>query len=327
MADVTVVLPVRNGAAYLREAIESVLEQESVDFKLHVLDDGSEDETPAISSAIRDSRVRYSRNARPTGLFGTLNRGFEEAITPLVRIWSHDDRMLPGSLRRFVEFAHRHPSAGMVYCDFYEIDAGGQRTAGDAAYTSQRQRTPELANSELSALLFWLYGCLPGNISTVMLRRCAWEDTGGFLTDFQQAPDFDMWVRVSERWDIGFIRDKLIELRVHSQQLSRVGQKQMTTIEEESPIIRRLDERVMSVLTRQERRKCWRAERGRQHIHWIARAILRGDLSAAARGWRAVRGYGQPWGQVLFWLVSANGRFFAPNRDEFFDSKVRLLKR
>src|SRR5579864_8534416 len=193
MPQVTVILPVYNGANYLAQSIQSVLGQDFGDFELHVLDDCSVDESAGIAQSTGDSRVRYSRNPERYGLFKTLNRGFEEATTSLVRIWAHDDIMLPGGLRTFVEFAQRHSSVGMIYSDFYEIDARGRRTGREAAYHSQRERTPEVATPEVSALLFWCYGCLPGNVSTVMLRRDAWRKAGGFLTGYQQAPDYDMW--------------------------------------------------------------------------------------------------------------------------------------
>jgi glycosyltransferase involved in cell wall biosynthesis len=160
---VTVILPVHNGANYLASSIASVLAQDC-DFTLHVLDDGSTDASPEIAQSTGDSRVRYSRNPAKFGLFKTLNRGFTEATTALVRIWAHDDVMLPGSLQRFVEFAEKHPAAGMVYCDFWAIDPMGSRTGKERQYEPQRERTPELADSDLSALLFYTFGCLPGNI-------------------------------------------------------------------------------------------------------------------------------------------------------------------
>src|SRR5688572_20355380 len=126
MPAITILLPVYNGAAYLKESIDSVLAQDYRDFELHILDDVSTDQSPTIARMTGDSRVRYSRNPERYGLFKTLNRGFEEAVqSAYVRIWAQDDRMLPGSLRSFVDFARAHPSAGMFYCDFHVIDYVG----------------------------------------------------------------------------------------------------------------------------------------------------------------------------------------------------------
>jgi len=181
MPEVTIILPVHNGANYLKESIESVLSQDFTNFEVHILDDGSEDQSAMIAQTTGDSRVVYSKNPARFGLFKTLNRGFEEADSPLVRIWAHDDRMVSGSLGRFVEFAKAHPSAGLIYSDFYAVDALGKRTGEDLRFREQRNRTPPLVSDKFSLLLFCIYGCLPGNISTVMLRRDIWKSLGGFL--------------------------------------------------------------------------------------------------------------------------------------------------
>lgn len=324
MPEVTVILPVHNGANYLKESIESIRGQTFDDFELHILDDDSSDRTPEIAQSTEDRRVRYSRNPERFGLFRTLNRGFTEAQSAWVRIWAHDDRMLPIGLGKFVNFARAHPQTGMVYCDFFEIDASGQRTRGEEEFVEQRRRTPEISFAKLSALLFFAYGCLPGNISTVMIRQDAWRSMGGFLEGIQQAPDYDMWVRLSQRFPVGFIREKLVELRSHPLQLGRLGHKQMTTIEEEWLVHTQLCTILKEIVPSRDLQWYWRKHRGREHIHWIARALLRRDFGVAARGWRAVSRYGQPWLQTWSWLTSINGRFFRADRERFFDSSASL---
>jgi hypothetical protein len=325
MPQVTVLLPVYNGANYLAQAMQSVLAQDFIDFELHVLDDCSEDESARVAQSSGDPRVRYSRNPERYGLFKTLNRGFEEAKTSLVRIWAHDDIMLPGGLRAFVDFAQRHPSAGMVYSDFYAINAAGERTGDDLAHVGQRVRTPEIASPQVSALLFCCYGCLPGNISTVMLRKEIWAKVGGFLTGIQQAPDYEMWVRMSEHHNVGFIREKTVELRSHPLQLGQQGHRQMTSIEEELQVVRMLKQRLADIVPEAELRRVRQVERGRQYVQWIARAALRGDFAGACRGWKALAHHGQPWSQALFWLLSINGRFFMLDRNTWFDRHLALV--
>jgi hypothetical protein len=86
-----------------------------------------------------------------------------------------------------------------------------------------------------------------------------------------------------------------------------------------------LERRLAGVMTERELRKGWVVERGRQHVHWVARALARGDLSAAARGFRAVSAYGHPWRQAAFWLLSANGRWLMPDRERLYDGIARRL--
>jgi glycosyltransferase involved in cell wall biosynthesis len=307
---VTIILPVHNGENYLAEAIASVVEQDCIDWILHVLDDGSTDGSAAIAQgfAAKDPRVFYSKNPEKFGLFRTLNRGCGEALTKWVRIWAHDDRMLPSCISTMLDFAENNPNIGMLYCNFFEIDASGKRTGNEKIHDGFRDSTPDVAPPLLSALLFYLYGCLPGNISTVMLRRDAWEAVGGFLEGIQQAPDYDMWVRISEKHDVGFIRARIIELRAHELQLGRIGQKQMTTIAEERPVIEGLRNRLDSAVPKPVLNRYWRNERGRQHVHWVVRSALRRQFSLTRKGWTEIRKYGQPFGQLWRWAVTLNGR-------------------
>ena len=324
MREVTVIVPVYNGEKYLEESLASVVAQD-VDAEIHVLDDGSIDRSESIARSFSDPRLRYSKNPGRFGLFKTLNRGFREAETPLVRIWAHDDRMVSGSLRRFIEFAGTHPTAGVVFCRFLDMDPEGRLTGLEAQFDRQWPRVPELFRDQLAALLFWCYGCLPGNISTVMMRRETWERLGGFVEGIQQAPDYDMWVRASEVADVGFIDEPLVELRNHPGQLSKEAGKLMTIIEEELPVIRRLEGRLQGLLSARDLRRGWRWWHGRSHVHYVARAILRGDLKSAGRGLRAVRAYGQPLEQLVVWLLSGNGRVFSLAREKVFDEAVKRL--
>lgn len=325
---ISVILPVHNGANYLRESIDSVLRQSFTDFDLHVLDDGSTDESPAIAQgyATRDPRVRYSRNPENYGLYRTLNRGCREAAADWVRLWAHDDRMTPDCLERFAAFAAGHPHVGMVYCDFMDMDVDGRLTGLEAVYRPQRDRTPDVADTDTAALLLLAFGCLPGNISTCMLSRRAWAAVGGFQEGIQQTPDYDMWTRLSEHHPLGFLRAGLVELRAHPLQLGRLGQKQLTTVEEMKSVFDLLHSRLVPrVMSDGEFRGYWRRCQGRGHVHAVARAALRGELRLAARGWRAIRGYGMPVAQIATWLATANGRLFPTDGGRFFDRMAGRL--
>lgn len=320
MATVTIILPVYNGANYLRESIDSVLRQTFRDFELHVLDDGSTDESPSIAKSYSDSRVRYSKNDGRFGLFKTLNRGCREATTPWVRLWAHDDRMTPESLDAFMAFATKHPECGMIYCDFLDMDANGILTGTEVDHQPQRDRTPDVADAEMSALLFLCFGCLPGNISTVMLRRDAWDAMGGFVEGIQQAPDYDMWVRISERYPVGFIRERVVELRGHELQLGRQGQKLVTLIAEEKMVFDRLKHRLVpTMMAEREFVRFWRSYKGRGHFHMSVRVMMKGQLELAKKGFAAVRQYGPLLPQGWVWMRTLNGRIGNMNKAQFFD--------
>src|SRR5207302_689224 len=110
---ISVLLPVRDGARYLREALASVLAQTLADFELLVVDDGSEDETPAILAGVADGRLRAIRQDR-LGLVAALNRGIEEARAPLLARMDADDVSLPERLERQAAYLDARPEVALV---------------------------------------------------------------------------------------------------------------------------------------------------------------------------------------------------------------------
>jgi len=123
----SIVLPVYNGAAYLREAIESVLAQTRAEFELIVVDDGSTDDTPDILAeyASRDRRIRVIRQTNQK-LPAALNAGFRAAAGEFLTWTSADNRLRPEFLECMVGCLLRHPDWDMIYANEDIIDERGR---------------------------------------------------------------------------------------------------------------------------------------------------------------------------------------------------------
>lgn len=324
MTSVTVLLPVYNGERFLQESVAGVLRQTQADLELVVLDGGSTDGTLRIVGSFNDPRIRTVALPEIKSPFERLNRGVEMATSELVKLWSDDDVMLPSCLSKFVEAAERDSSAGMFYCDYYAIDPRGDRSHVDEVFAGQRLRTPPLTDERVAALLFWIFGCLPGSISTVMFRKEAWKKAGGFPEGFQTA-DFALWVEISNFAQVRFLAEKLVEIRSHPQQLSAQGKRDLSALAEDLRVAKRLRARLEEFLSPDEMSEFWMKHRGRQHIHWIARAAARGDLRSAVRGLAALAREGALGRQMAYWLLSVNGRFFRPDANALFDAYAARL--
>ncbi len=98
MPRVTILLPVFNGARYIRAAIDSVLAQTYRDYELLVIDDGSGDDSADIALSYADPRLRVERNGSNLGLVETLNRGLDLASGDFVARLDADDVCLPERL-------------------------------------------------------------------------------------------------------------------------------------------------------------------------------------------------------------------------------------
>src|SRR5688572_22693957 len=112
---VSVVMPVRNGARWLGEAVASVIAQSHSDWELIAVDDGSTDDTPGILSeyAKRDDRIRVVRQ-EPLGLVSALNRGLSEVRGSLLARLDADDRALTERLDRQISHLAAHPEIGLL---------------------------------------------------------------------------------------------------------------------------------------------------------------------------------------------------------------------
>ncbi len=181
---VSVLMSVRNGAPWVREAVESVLAQTAGDLELIVIDDGSTDATPDLLASIRDPRLRAERRPR-AGLARALNDALEQARAPLVARLDADDLALPERLARQRAFLGAHPEIGLLGTGAREVDAAGREL---------RIIWPPQEDAVIRRALIRRN---PFVHSSVMMRRTLVERLGGYDASFPVAQDYDLWLRLS----------------------------------------------------------------------------------------------------------------------------------
>jgi len=137
-------LPVFNGADYLAEAIESILNQSLADFELILCDNASSDQTESIcrSFAERDARVRYIRQARNLGAAANYNLAFEEARGTFFKWCAHDDNLAPDFLKVCVSALEANPDCVLAYTETTLIDERGRETARHVDQFASQRRDP-----------------------------------------------------------------------------------------------------------------------------------------------------------------------------------------
>ena len=207
-------MPVRDGERFLAEAIDSILGQTLTDFELIVVDDGSADRSAEIANTVqeRDGRVRVHSQAR-LGLCAGLNAAAGLAAAPLLARLDADDIALPDRLERQVAFLDRHPGVAVVGGGVIMVDEAGR----------ELDREPGREDPDLSE----------GNPlwhSTVVIRAEAFREAGGYR--LYPAEDYDLWLRIEERYRLAAVPQLVVGYRIHAGQVSfrRLEQQAATTL-------------------------------------------------------------------------------------------------
>jgi glycosyltransferase involved in cell wall biosynthesis len=202
---VSIVLPVSNGARYLRHSIESCLCQSYDTLELIVIDDGSTDSTPAIIEEYlkRDRRVQAVSHACCRGLPQALNSGFAIATGQFLTWTSDDNYYRSHAIARMLEVLEGDPKAGLVYSDYSIVDSQGRFLE----YCTVGEVRELLFGNQVGACSF-------------LYRREVQEALGKYDEEMFLTEDYDFWLRASARFRMIPLHEDLYCYRVHENSLS-----------------------------------------------------------------------------------------------------------
>ena len=213
---VTVLMPLYNGERYVREAVESILQQTWQDFELLIIDDGSSDKGPDIVSSMKDERIVLLRNPRNIGVAATLNRGLAIARGRYIARMDADDISLPDRLKKQVQFMDAHPAVG-ISGGWVRLFSGGQ-----LPYTCQ---VPSASEDVAAYMLFenslW-------HVTAIMRKNDL--NSAPLLYDpfFSRSEDYDLWTRAGKHFSLANIDQVLVRVRRHKESVTRTNWEEMT---------------------------------------------------------------------------------------------------
>jgi glycosyltransferase involved in cell wall biosynthesis len=221
---VSVVMVVCNVERFLAEAIESILAQTFRDFEFIVVDYGSTDRSKSIISSFAAQDERIKLHEIPNcSLPEARNAGCFLAQGKYIALIDADNISLPDRLKWGVEFLEKHPEVGVVGGGMEAIDATGASLPNSALPYGAAPRP--LENRELQSVL--LSHCAIWQ-NSVLMRKEAFTLVRGYRTIFLQAEDYDLWLRIAERFEIANFKQPVFKLRYHPYQLSVRKRAQQT---------------------------------------------------------------------------------------------------
>lgn len=212
---ISIVMPTYNGLKYLKQAVSSVLAQRCQDWELIISDDGSNDGTREFLSEIKDPRIAVYLQDENLGIFGNLNFLFAKATCELTQILCQDDYFIDeASLDRlFEQWSGMSSEIAFLRCN-HLLDHNSNHSRFAASVL------PPIVNPEQSDLFFFIFGCIPGNLSNVSIRTNIVKKAGWFRTDLPFAGDFEFWSRVGRSYPWAISKAHVAHIRYHPDQAS-----------------------------------------------------------------------------------------------------------
>ncbi len=208
--DVSVVMSVYNGAAHLRETIDSILSQEGVSLEFIIVNDGSTDQSPQILDeyAERDPRIRILHQENQ-GLTKALIAGCAAAAGEYIARQDVGDISLPGRL--LLQKSTLDRNNDVVYMSCWSEYCGPEWEFLYVVKGTGRASSP-IHTIDLTERHGVIDG--PTHHGSVMLRRDAYHKAGGYRSEFYCGQDWDLWYRLAELGKFQVIEQSLYRVRI-----------------------------------------------------------------------------------------------------------------
>lgn len=208
MPKISVIMPAYNAEQYIKEAMDSILNQTYGDFEFIVLNDCSKDSTEQIIASYADDRIVYVKNEQNMGVAATLNKGLSLAKGEYVARMDADDISMPERFALQVAYLDAHPQVAVLAANVELFNEEGPISTGWST-TDPAQMKVDL-----------LFSCGLAHPS-VMMRRDVIQSLGGYDLEFEGMEDYELWCRVAEDHGVTALSEVLLRYRIHGAQVTK----------------------------------------------------------------------------------------------------------
>lgn len=208
MPKISVLMPVYNTEEkYLKESIESILNQTFTDFEFIIINDGSKNNTEQIILSYKDDRVKYIKNDKNLGIIETLNKGLSIANGEYIARMDSDDIALPERLEKQFNYMDKNINIGILGTWFKRIPH------------NQIIQHP-LDNDEIKFFLLYNFNVL--GHPTIMIRTSIIQKYNlKYEEQNKHVEDYGLWLAMLNKTDFANIGEILVHYRWHSNNISK----------------------------------------------------------------------------------------------------------
>ena len=225
MCKVSVCIPAYNNADYIKETIECVLNQTYKDLELIVVDDQSTDNTVEIVRSIKDERLKLYVNETNLGMAGNWNHCMELCTGEYIKLICADDLIHETLIQKEVEIMEQYQDVMLVQSDTEFVDKNGK----GKGYYKRYRKSGVVDGKQVSKNCIFTRNKLGAPLAN-LIRRSAYEQSGGFDASFVYIIDYDFYMSIANKSKIYIIHEPLNYFRIRYD--SNTGQVMGGGIEE-----------------------------------------------------------------------------------------------
>ena len=194
MSKVSIIIPTFNRSDYITTALDSVLAQTYKDYEIIIIDDGSSDDTKEVLKPYQDNIHYFYHDNK--GIPATRNKGIREATGDFIAFLDSDDYWLPEKLERQIECFCKNSHYGMVATRCSSITPDGRL---------RKKNRP----GKSGWVLIDLFKANFIRTSSAMIKKECFEKVGLFDESLPECEEYDLWLRITRKYPIGFINEPL----------------------------------------------------------------------------------------------------------------------
>ena len=208
---VSCIIPCYNSELFIKDTIDSVLSQTFENIEIIVINDGSTDKTQSILETYLPYIDIISHDANKNcGKSASLNLGIKKSTGQFIAFLDHDDIWIPEKIEKQINIFKNFKNIVMIYTNGVWIDDKGNIGSLILPKFFREDNNP----------LSLLNDCYIKSASSVIVKREMFDKVGFFDKNLVGCDDHDMWLKITEKFEIKYIKEPLYKYRYHKDQLS-----------------------------------------------------------------------------------------------------------
>ncbi|MBN1940952.1 MAG: glycosyltransferase, partial [Candidatus Diapherotrites archaeon] len=201
---VSVIMSVFNAEKYVKDAVQSVLDQTLKDFEFIIVNDNSTDSTHKIIKKFKDKRIRYFKRNYNSGKGHSVNLAFKKARGEYGCIFDADDLMVNYKLEVASGIMDKHKECGLVYGNAWIMDENSEITGPFSFPTRDKRHISQpFPNYDFSLKKLSKKNFIPQGTTT--FRMSAIRKVGGIDENLTTGEDWDLWLRIAEHFEVRYL--------------------------------------------------------------------------------------------------------------------------